>query len=330
MWRGDGPGFNGGFHRACATTVVHRIDATAEPRITSAAPPWQTSGGPVQLPTRKGNQFQEPYSRMARNPWMYTGDVREGITYAARPGVENDRYSRPDELVWRYTTKERLIDLVRTRKLFFTRVSRLIEAGDPFEASLPVNVAAVRESAHRMRGVDVDAFRKESEQFHRQMLQTVLVSCWHKREFESRPMWERYGKGRPAVAIVTTLDDFICAMPEHVTVGHVEYVDLLTHQSYSFNLLARCFLKGRELEDEREVRAALEDPPVIENGRWSLNIPEAMKMGFGVDVCLERLISKIVISPATPEIQDEVAAEVAAAGLSAPVTVSELLRRPEY
>lgn len=267
---------------------------------------------------------------MARSAWMYTGEIREGLSYEMRPGVENDRYARPDELVWRYMPKDRLIELLRTRKLFFTRLSRLIEVGDPYEGSMPVPVAAVREMAHRSRGIDVEAFRNDNERFFRTMLQTVLVNCWHKREFESRPMWERYGKGGQAVAIVTTLDKLIDAMPESVTVGHVEYVDFQTHQSFSFSIQARCFLKGRELEDEREVRAVLQDPPLVENGRWSISIPDDLKAGFGVDVRIENLVGRIVISPASPQVLDEVAAEVRAAGIDAPVSHSELLRRPDY
>jgi hypothetical protein len=225
--------------------------------------------------------------------------------------------------------KDRFIELARTRKLYFTRLSRLIEL-DPYEGSVPVPVAAAREIAYLQRGVDMERFRNENEAFHRLMLQTVLVSCWHKREFESRPMWERYGKGEPAVAIATTLDKLIDAMPDQITVGHVEYVDLLTHQSFSFSLLARCYLKGRELEDEREVRAVLYDPPVVENGRWSISIPEDKKSGFGVEVRLEDLLGKVVISPGSPQIIDEIKSEVESAGIDALVSQSELVRRPEY
>jgi len=93
---------------------------------------------------------------------------------------------------------------------------------------------------------------------------------------------------------------------------------------------ARCFPKGRELEDEREVRAVIYDPPVTENGRWSITIPDELKTGYGVDVQVENLLGRIVISPASAQIYGEIVAEVAAAGIDAPITQSDLVRRPDY
>ena len=200
--------------------------------------------------------------------------------------------------------------------------------GDPFEGSSPRFIPDIREQAIMQQGGDVEAFRRQNAAFHAQMLQTILVNCWHKREYESRPMWERYGRGEPAVAMVTTLQDLIMGMPEPVTVGHVEYADLETDQRFTANLRQRAFMKSRDLEDEREVRAVLVDGPITENGRWRIEIKPGEEIGYRVKVDFARILQSAVLS--TRHIEGVVSKCLADAHLNIPVALSTAAREVRY
>jgi hypothetical protein len=143
-------------------------------------------------------------------------------------------------------------------------------------------------------------------------------------------MWERYGKGRDAVAIVSTLDKLVDSMPEEVTVGHVDYVDFKTESLYFSNLAARAFVKSRTLADEHEVRAVLSEPPVTKSERWSITIPPGEEVGHLVAVNLRTLITRVVLSPLSLGIRDRVSNALADAGFSVPVDDSEVVAPRRY
>jgi hypothetical protein len=261
---------------------------------------------------------------------MFTGDMRDGVTYEMRPGVERDRYASPNELVWRYLPLDRFEESLRTGTLFFTRLSHYAVHGDRREGSSPLPFAKIQEEVLRGRGVDIDEYNREAEAFHIRMLQTVLVNCWHKREHESEPMWERYSKGEDAIAIVSTLDRLIESMPDAVTVGHVDYIDFLTESSYYANPMARAFVKSRTLEDEREVRAVLIEPPTVVANRWSITIPAGAEIGHPVAVNLPTLVGRVVLSPSSLSSRDHVTRILLTAGIAVPVEDSEITIPPRY
>lgn len=260
---------------------------------------------------------------------MFTGDVQPGIVYQARPGVAADRYASPEERAWRYMPFERFVDTIATGSLWFTRLSVHATEGDRFEGSSPRYVPDIREEVIRSQGGDVEQFRQQNAAFNLQMLQTVLVNCWHKREHESRPMWERYGKGRPAVAIVSTLERLIDSMPDDVTVGHVDYVDFSMHDEfYSANLFTRAFMKSHDLEDEREVRATLTRGLITENGRWRIEINPGEERGFRVPVNLQHLMAAVVVSDA--RIHDMARRLLSSAGINVEPLPSISIGDPTY
>jgi len=143
-------------------------------------------------------------------------------------------------------------------------------------------------------------------------------------------MWKEYADGEHAVAMVSTLDRLISAMPENVDVGHVDYVDFGSEGSYTAIHFARAFMKRITLEDEREVRAVLYESPVIEHGRWSIPIRPGDEVGHRVPVDLSTLLMRVVLSPISSDDREQVSSALADAGISVPVIDSELRDRPRY
>jgi hypothetical protein len=256
----------------------------------------------------------------------------EEPSFVLRPGSEKDRSTPPETLVWRYMPKAFLFDLLATRSLFFTRLT-FHHAVDPFEGSLPYAISALQESIVLAKGGDVDEFLQAREAFVKKFLRVVLVNSWHERPYESRSMWDRYGKGNEAVAVTAAFQRLRESVPERVDVGHVDYIDVGRDDiiNQSSNPSHRAFQKVREFEDEREVRAVIFDWP--ESGPKpgeEIAIEPGTEIGYHVPVDIARLIQRVVVSPETPHITDEVRSRVLASGLNVEVTPSSLSRKPTY
>ncbi len=285
---------------------------------------------------------------MARKPWMFIGDNIAGIALEMRPGVTIDCESRPDEKTWRYTPCERFREVLSERSLYFTRLSTYLkEDGDNFEGASPALVPDAMEKYWAKHDL-LEEYRAEEAKYGPLKLQTVLVNCWHKREYEADGMWARYGRQEPAIAVVSCLERLIDSMPEHVTVGHVEYVDFATEPFFHAGIFARAFMKRRLFEDEREVRAVLQDDDLIRTG-WGVEVgsngflvpvkidrhPAFIALligtssnGFLVPVKIDRLIESVVVG--SLDLMEPVMKELAAAGLTVPVRLSERIGRPRY
>ena len=227
---------------------------------------------------------------------------------------------------------EYFFDLLETRSLFFTRLT-FHQADDPFEGSLPYAVSAFHESIVRQKGGDVDEFLKAREQFVKKFLRVVLVNCWHERQYESGPMWDRYGRGKEAVAVVTTFQCLRESVPERVDVGHVDYIDIGIDEivNHSSNPSHRAFQKVRELEDEREVRGVFFDwPETGPEPSEEIAIKPGTEIGYRIPVDVVRLIQRVVVSPKSPHAIDEVRSRVLTAGLNIEVAPSSLSRKPTF
>jgi len=255
---------------------------------------------------------------------MYSGEIREGMAYEARPGVTADRYSRPEDMLWRYLPFDRFAEIIAQRKLFFVRLSTYVREGiDDHEGASPVYLPNIMEMVAAQRG-QLQHYKANEATYGVLKLQTVLVNCWHKREHEEDWMWRSYGRGRDAVAIVTRLDYLIDSMPEFVTVGHVEYSDFSTERTFHASIFTRAFMKRLVHEADREVRAVLQDDDLIKNG-WGRDVPGK---GLWVPIHLERLIEAVVVRD--PQRLAPTRKILAEAGLThVPVLLSVMLKSPK-
>lgn len=256
---------------------------------------------------------------------MYTGDVQTGVTYEARPGVEADRYAKPDDRLWRYMPFDRFREVIETSKLFFVRLSTYVREGlDDHEGASPRLVPDALESVAARNG-QLEQYKADQAKYGILKLQTVLVNCWHKREHEEDWMWKTYGRGREAAAIITRLDWLIEAVPDYVTVGHVEYADFAIEPTFYANIFSRAFMKRRVHAADLEVRAVMQDDELLRTG-WER---EVVNKGLSVPTDLGRLIEAVVVRDA-PLLEPTKQLLVAAGVGNVPVRLSELLEKPRY
>lgn len=146
--------------------------------------------------------------------------------------------------LWRYMTLDRLINLLDTKKLFFTPI-KYYASSDPFEgllpkASLDAIAGVLKESQvkliediikiknhalsnsplpdevksnaafefEKLKGqVELYPARMESVYFN--LMSCVVVNCWHQNDFESEAMWKLYSDSHKGIAIQTTAEDLV-------------------------------------------------------------------------------------------------------------------------
>ena len=218
--------------------------------------------------------------------------------YQEHPNFESPK----DENVkiWRYIDFTKLVSLIDSRRLFFTRLDKF---DDPFEGSYTkINVGArlfvpagvpdeARESYVRMRA-GMSEFNKNWPKFN-------FASCWHMNEHESAAMWKLYLKSDEGIAIQSTYARLKRSLlgEDNVHLGIIKYIDYdadFIDETNGYNVLMS---KRKSFEHEREVRALLTRFPVGDLG--FKQPPEEHGVAMRVDV--ENLIEKIYIAPSTPD-----------------------------
>lgn len=202
--------------------------------------------------------------------------------------------------IWRYIDFTKLVSLIDSRRLFF---SRLDTFDDPFEGSytkinvrarsyVPVDVPDEgRESYIRMKE-GMSGFNRNWPKFN-------FASCWHMNEHESAAMWKLYLKSDEGIAIQSTYARLKGSMlgDENVHLGIIKYIDYDVDFIDETNAYHVLMSKRKSFEHEREVRALLTRYPTGELG-FNL-LPE--EQGVPIRVDIENLIEKIYIAPSTPD-----------------------------
>lgn len=235
--------------------------------------------------------------------------------------------------IWRYMDFTKLISMIDTETLFFTRADGF---EDIFEGSWPkVNVTA-RSSAPE----DMDEESKEKylaamnnlPSINKQWLRYAAINCWHENEVESAAMWKLYLKSEEGIAVQTTYENLKNSIKdaEEVYIGKVTYIDYETQGIDAGNILGPFVHKRKSFEHEREIRALLMKwPPTIDN---KLDYSkETITGGVAVQVDINRLIEKIYVAPSSPSwFVNLVQKAVKKYGFSIKIVQSDLDKSPVY
>jgi hypothetical protein len=151
-------------------------------------------------------------------------------TIAHYDGSVHPCFAQPaslDTRLWRYMSLAKLVSLLDTRHLHFSRSDTL---EDPFEGSWARNQPNRRLMDSFAPTPEIADGRRRAE--WEVARQSVAVSCWHLGEYESAAMWNQYGDG--GLALQTTFRRLIESLPRKVEgskgsipvfVGLVQYID---------------------------------------------------------------------------------------------------------
>lgn len=203
--------------------------------------------------------------------------------------------------VWRYMDFTKLVSLIDSRRLFFTRADKF---DDPFEGAWPrINVLARQHVPDGMSAEGREAFARAMASMgdvNRKWPKYNAINCWHMNEHESAAMWKLYLKSDEGIAVQSTYSKFRSALTddEKIFIGVVKYIDYETEWIDAGNLLSPFVHKRKSFEHEREVRAVVTKWP---SGEKAMDFnTETISAGLKVKVDVERLIEQIYVAPSSP------------------------------
>lgn len=165
------------------------------------------------------------------------------------------------------------VDLLQRRKLFFTRIEKLV---DPYEGFYSAEMKDV------LAGKVSKAVIRAAEKFSRR---NYCVNCWHENEGESAAMWQVYSRsdGVAVRSTVKRLKESLHNERRRVSISRVHY------SSATAPVAAPLALKRKSFEHEKEVRM------------WCLEADRAngQENGVYIAVDLEVLLEAVFVSPST-------------------------------
>lgn len=230
--------------------------------------------------------------------------------------ISHPAFKQPKDfntLVWRYMDFVKYVSMISSGALHFSRVDKL---GDPFEGSLTRREFQIiklnAEQAERAGNLPIFWHGKYFEVLMhswRAAKKEHYISCWHMNPNESEAMWKLYMASTFGVAIQSKYSKLVEALPSNYLpgdhrgpfVGLVNYIDYETEVFDNNNIFFSLLHKRTSFKHEEECRAIIwkcgnhrgPDPiPLIEL--------ENNSTGILVEVKLEDLIEKVIISPNAP------------------------------
>jgi len=261
------------------------------------------------------------------------------VRYALASSQEDPRSSavEPDMPLWRYVDLAKLISLLDTRALFFTRADLL---GDPFEGSITAHRLALRresESRQRSRGLPVK-LTSHSQAIVQTDIANTVINCWHMNEHESAAMWRLYLSSHEGVAIRSSYARLLSSFPRmrgaqritpdgwnhalYVRVATVKYIDFDTERTGFADPFE---FKRTSFAHERELRLIVRD-----NSKQGDPRPSRFPAGGDyVPVSLNKLVQAIYVAPNAPKwFTSVIRSLVARYGYRFPVSQSALVKSP--
>lgn len=194
-------------------------------------------------------------------------------------------------VIWRYMDFSKYVDLLDSRRLFFSRLDILREQ-DPYEGSfIPLFFTS--------RKRDKSAKRK-LRKFDGTFPKDVYVSCWYLGNSESAALWELFPKSDEGIAVRSTVErlhnslslgasglQIIC---RRIVYGH-DKIRAKKSDKSQFTGDDAIFTKRQCFKHEKELRLAIY--------RYGLSNPLPRKC-MRVETDLNIMISEIIISPEAP------------------------------
>lgn len=239
------------------------------------------------------------------------------------------RSLRETDILWRYLSLDKFIDLVESKSLFFAPLA-WYEKTDPFEGYLPrvamEAMASVSINARDQQRETIEALartlpeaaskdlRRIQDQLdahiptmralHKNIASCLMVNCWYKSEHESEGMWGLYS--RAGVAIRTSVGAIKSALTDErqghvIHAGAIKYIDFsneslkppdcVTEDGHLIGMVKRV-----AYAHENEVRMYI----TRDRAKGSLELQEPAPTRVPVSVA--KLLEGVVISPFAGEL----------------------------
>jgi hypothetical protein len=249
----------------------------------------RTRTGPAVLRTRReiiGYRFIKD-RRSGRRVGPLTPVFKEDWPYEIPAG---------DERIWRYIDLWKFEHMLQTSSLYFQRADKLSDVGEGLLSIEGVRGTAPSDSAFRAAYNISDQGHAVDIAAHETTRSCMFINCWNIDEGESARMWAEYTTGAESVAISTTFERMLRAVPiRELIVSRVKYIDETTPRIEFFHTTP-FFYKDKRFSFENELRLVR---PVLEGEQVMLEDQN----DFGKMICVDaaRLIDRIVVNKNAPD-----------------------------
>ncbi|WP_130912688.1 DUF2971 domain-containing protein [Pseudomonas sp. Sample_9] len=210
-----------------------------------------------------------------------------------------------EEIIWRYMTLDRLINLLDDRALFMTGLGAYSKS-DPYEGyPPPIVLKQVKNQCPTSMYFSHDASNSQDlnnfKVFAERIFLSRAVSCWYQGNEESEAMWKIYGDTGKAIAIRTTTGKLAEALGDefHGKIARVLYINYtkVTQEdadavmgAHAQNALLDPIYKRHSYAHEKEVRIYMP----IKNA--NIHDPDSYKSQLA-PIDYVDMIDEIVVSP---------------------------------
>lgn len=202
--------------------------------------------------------------------------------------------------LWRYLSAERLLDLLKTRELYFSHLPSL---EDSLEGALTsrtrehmANWFQLHDRCTRQKAyAEVDEYQQARRFFY--------VNCWHMNDHESYLMWKAYaGRGFAIQTSFERLQASLTGASYVVTGGVVEYVDFERDSTAVGNVFNHVATKDLPYRDEREFRLVFWDvePRNVDHPK----LPKGVRVPVDVKMLIRGLVRSPYPEQLAPELEE--------------------------
>ncbi len=199
-------------------------------------------------------------------------------------------------VVWRYFKFERLVAILKTQSLWFSRPFRF---EDQWEGLFPPSYLRRTRQYADACGVSFEEFDRD---FRMRLLRhryAHFVNCWHLSDHESDAMWKLYALAKTGIAIQSTVGDVNECLRPHNS-GRVIYYDP-SHDVRSPTIFGPhdILCKRNSFSWEQEYRFWFDDEELLERIEAGMEFREEdLSPGRPVDITdMQRLMKKILVAP---------------------------------
>ncbi|MCX7192487.1 MAG: DUF2971 domain-containing protein [Proteobacteria bacterium] len=221
------------------------------------------------------------------------------------------------QIIWRYFDFPKLVHLLETSSLFFSRLDLL---GDPFEGSVTTaDLSALVQgwvSMSEESGTPAGYYELEHRHRNSDPRHSLFVSCWHMSDFESVAMWRLYAGDMKGIALKSTVGKLRTQLPSEGRIRRVKYIDYAVDKT---SHLSPAYCKRNAFEYEREVRAV-----ISRSSNPSLT-------GVSIKLNLDSIVDEIRLSPELPPWMSDLLHQLLARYcVKAPCLPSLLDKQPQF
>lgn len=232
--------------------------------------------------------------------------------------------------IWRYMSVEKLLSLLTTSALWFSRCDRFEDGweGHYSPASFETFKKSYKAPADKLK----ELWDLSFADMNRRMRMSMYVNCWHINDEDSAAFWQIHSGLNKCVAIKTTMHHLRNAfnnVPIDIYAGKVHYIDFETTAMSTNNLMTPFLRKRRSFSFETELRLLYWNTSSYE--ALSLNLADVeLPEGIKIQVDLPTLIQSVFISPnAEPHLKSSIEVLLSKCGLGAvKPSISNLFDKP--